>query len=88
MKTNKPEKNEPMLGNERLPRIEIVVPQACIDFREQPKELILVTESQYYVSAIFNILMMVSNSEIHRDTEVTFAIRTLAHLGNSFNSIG
>lgn len=86
MKNNR--KDEPLFGNEHLPKIKIEVPQACIDYRKVSKELILVEESLHYTVAIFNVLMMVSDEEIHRDTDVTFAIRTLAYLGAKFGDIG
>lgn len=91
MKNNKPNQdentNEPLFGSEHLPQITIRVSQTCIDFREKPKEAILVDEGLYYASAIFNALMMTSFNEIHRDTNFNFAVRTLGFLGKTFSDI-
>ena len=86
MKDNNTNKNndEPMFGNEHLPKIRIEVSQACIDYRDQPKELILADEGIGYAYALFHLLMMVTNEEIPRDTDIKHAIQTLGYLGQRF----
>lgn len=80
-------KDEPVFGNEHLPKIEITVSQTVINYRGQTKEYILTDESLYYALAIFNLMQMVSTSEVHRDTDTTFALRTLGFLGKTFTEI-
>ncbi len=87
MKSDKPKKREPIFGSEHIPQIQIIVPQACIDYREKPEELILVEESLFYISAIFHVLMMFSDKEVHRGTDAVFAIRTLGLMGKAFSDI-
>lgn len=79
--------DEPLYGNDHLPEIQIIVSQACVDYRNQPKELILVNESQQYALAIFNALMMMTNVSIHQDTDAVLAIQTLGYLGKTFTDI-
>ena len=81
--TNKTD-NEPMFGNEHLPQVTIQVSQTCIDRQNKPKELILADEGIGYAYALFHLLMMVTDQEIHRDTDIKHAIQTVGYLGQRF----
>ena len=81
---NKSNNDEPIFGNEHLPQITIQVSQTCIDRQNKPKELILAEEGIGYAYALFHLLMMVTDKEIHRDTDIKHAIQTLGFLGQRF----
>ena len=89
MKNNNTEKDndEPMFGNEHLPQITIQVSQTCIERQNKPKELILAGEGIGYAYALFHLLMMVTDQEIHRDTDIKHAIQTIGYLGQRFAAI-
>lgn len=73
--------------SKHLPQIEITVSEECIVRQNKPKELILVEEGQFYALAFFNLLMMITDKEIHIETDTNFAIRTIAFLGKRFTDI-